>query len=120
MKCDVCGKEIAYEATFFQMETGKESVCSDECLMKRMLEEITSSQIDECFAGNDFRQENERFRQGGLSGLTSEDKEILFDWYKDNFAWKCENDEPDEMTLRECEAEKRYEMQEYYRMVRPA
>lgn len=120
MKCDVCGKEIAYEERFFHMETSGESVCLDGCLMKHMLAKITSTQIDECFYGREFQLENERFRQGGLSALTKDDKEILFDWYKDNFAWECENDEPDEATLREWAADRQFQSSEYYQMVRPA
>jgi len=123
MKCDVCSREIAYEETMYQISDTKESVCmhnGDECLSKHMLENLTATLIDECFNDIDFKAEKERFRQKGLQGVTTEDREILLDWYKANFAWKCENDEPDETTLREWNAERQYQLREYYRMAYPA
>ena len=98
MTCTVCGQIIESEARYIQAPD-KDTLCTGaSCHMAYMLEHITMGEIAECFAGSDWMAELERARQGGLQGLTTEDKAYLLEWYMSGEFYECDNDEWDEDT----------------------
>lgn len=119
--CTVCGAIIGYDEQFIQTES-KEEVCMDiECRTKYMLENITLTELDEILYGDDWKDLREKVRTGGLEALkaNTEDLDAVPEAYESSFTI-CDNDEADAALLAEWAADRKYQDQEYYRMVRPA
>ena len=112
MECYICGREFGYEEKFYETEE-RDLLCANNhnCHNHYMEDNITIKELLEYL---DHQGKTQKVRQQLIQMAKDQwDKDDLREWYIDGFTI-CENDEPDEETIREWELERAQANSDYF------